>query len=710
MRLIPSHAPARIVPGALAFLSLASLATAQQTTEPTAPIASSVVATQAAPAGSGLLSQSAAAEPMVSQILMRDESLAQVLDLVERWTGRTILRPQSLPATTYTLTLPKQVTKGEALQAIETLLNMNGVALTPMGDRFIKATALNLVRSEAPELIEGSTLNLPPSGRIAAKLFQLDFLRATEFVPQASTLLNQALGAAPVVFEKANAVLITDSVANLQRIETLIQQLDRPILAGVAAKSYTLQFAKASDVVNKLRTLLSGPLAAQIGTTTTYQADDRTNKVILISDARQQEFFDNLVAQLDVSADPNTRTDVIKLNNAEATEVATLLSQLVTGQTAAARTAGQDPNTRLTNNRAAANAAPPAPGNAAATTLVQNAAAAETFSSLLTILADERSNAIVVSGTADDIRLLKELVTKIDVLLAQVRIEVVIAEVTLSNEATSGVDSLGLRVENNKLTGFLSSGPGAAIGGIGTDGPSGFASSTGYGQNLTAAIGLSTTPRKNNTTILSVPTIVTSHNKEAEIFVGETRPVISGTTSSPTGNNNGLSTSSTVTQQEIGIRLKVTPLIGPDGSVQLEVEQEVEDVLGTVIIDGNEQPRIGRRTTTSFVSAANGDIIVLGGLQRNSNSKTTSRLGPIPFIGDLFGRRSRSNTRTDLVFFLRPVVLTNNTKIDNAEVIQRLEKNPQGKAIKAVIDARPAAAPALPPSETEAAAEQPAQP
>src|SRR5690606_814580 len=184
----------------------------------------------------------------------------------------------------YTLNLPDKVTKGEALQAIETLLNMNGVALTPMGDRFIKASAINLVRGEAPELIEGSTLGLPPSGRIGAKLFQLEFLRVGEFVPQASTLLNQALmaGGGPVIFEKANAVLITDSISNLQRIETLLAQLDRPILAGVASKSYTLQFAKASDVVNKLRTLLGGNLQAQIGTTTTYQADDRTNKVILI--------------------------------------------------------------------------------------------------------------------------------------------------------------------------------------------------------------------------------------------------------------------------------------------------------------------------------------------------------------------------------------------------------------------------------------------
>src|SRR5690606_8718121 len=159
------------------------------------------------------------------------------------------------------------------------------------------------------------------------------------------------------------------------------------------------------------------------------------------------------------------------------------------------------------------------------------------------------------------------------------------------------------------------------------------------------------------------------------------------------GSTSGLTTSSTVTQQEIGIRLKVTPLIGPDGSVQLEVEQEVEDVLGTVIIDGNEQPRIGRRTTNSFVSANNGDIIVLGGLQRDRTSRTTSRLGPIPVIGDIFGRRSRSKTRTDLIFFLRPVVLTD-TALDNGEALERLENNPQGQAIRSAIAARPAAPPA----------------
>ncbi|HET7535486.1 MAG TPA: type II secretory pathway, component PulD, partial [Candidatus Didemnitutus sp.] len=115
-----------------------------------------------------------------------------------------------------------------------------------------------------------------------------------------------------------------------------------------------------------------------------------------------------------------------------------------------------------------------------------------------------------------------------------------------------------------------------------------------------------------------------------------------------------------------------------DGSVQLDIKQEVNDVLGEIIIDGNPQPRIGRRSTESFISVKSGEIIVLGGLQRTSHSRTTNRLGPIPIIGDLLGSRSRDDQRTDLVFFLRPYILTN-TAVDNARAIQQMQTLPEAE-------------------------------
>jgi general secretion pathway protein D len=153
---------------------------------------------------------------------------------------------------------------------------------------------------------------------------------------------------------------------------------------------------------------------------------------------------------------------------------------------------------------------------------------------------------------------------------------------------------------------------------------------------------------------------------------------------------------STVSAQDIGIDLSVKPLIGTDGSVQLEIKQAVNDVLGEVVIDGNPQPRIGKRTTESFVSVKSGEIIVLGGLQRTSKSRSTSRLGPIPIIGDLLGTRTREDTRTDLVFFLRPTVLTN-TPADNLAAMQQIEKFPEQQRNdlkQALKDAKDAGSPA----------------
>ncbi len=619
---------------------------------------------------------------MVGPIILRDESIDQVLTLLERWTGKTMLRPQTMPTAAITLSLREAVTKAEAIQAVETLLNLNGIAITPLGARFLKVTPLNLAKSEAPEFIEGSTLALTPSGRVASKLFQLTFLRINEFMPQMQGLLNPAAGSPPVVFEKTNAALITDSISNLQRVETLIAKLDQPLTTALQPKFYALHSgAKASEVVNKIRALFTGPLQNQIGSATTYNADDRTNQIILISDPRQHAFFDELIAKLDVKSDPNTRNEVIYLKHGTAKDVATILTQLISGQTNAVKSSGQDSarpivqaNNALPGVAPAPNA-PPAPAPIAATSTAAGLGLnleSNQFSSLLTIVPEERSNSIVVSGTMDDVRLINDLVAKLDVLLAQVRIEVVIAEVTLGDESTSGISALGLKIVEGKLVGFN----GTVAGGNSiTD-----ATLTADTHDLSATIALATTPRKSNAIILSQPTISTTHNKEGHIFVGESTPIVSNyLNNGAVGGTTATSGfSSNVTYKDIGIDLKVKPLIGTDGSVQLEITQEVSDILGNVNIGGNDQPTVGRRSTESFVSAKSGDIIVLGGMQRTSKSRSTSRLGPIPIIGDLFGTRSRKETRTDLIFFLRPIVLSN-TAEDNAAALKQVESFPKGQ-------------------------------
>ena len=630
----------------------------------------------------------------VGPMVLRDETIGQVLELLQRWTGKTVLRPQALPASLYTLSLPATATRNDALLAIETLLSLNGVAVIQQGDKFLKVVPNNVAKAESPTLLSESALSLPPSGRVASKIFLLKHANGQEVVVQIQGMLNSTLGTPSVFFSRNNAILVTDSIMNLQKIETLLAQLDRPQLDTIATKLYNLKHAMATDMVNKLTALLRTPAANgaapfRLSTGTSFTADERTNRIIVMGSADQHPFFDKLIESLDATSDPNTKTDVVFLRHANATETASLLTQLITGQTRAASTANGGRSTTGTNRVTTPTPAAPATGAAAAGSQ-QNGA--DEFSTMVTVIADVRSNSIVVSGTKDDLRLLHDLIDKVDVVLPQVRVEVVIAEVTLTSNDSSGITALGMTVTNGKLTGVN----GTLFGGAGgVTGIGGGAAALAPNGTLTGIVnlGTSSTPTKNDLNVLSVPAITTSHNKEATIFVGESRPVITGTQS--TGGTAGLVASSTVSQRDIGIQLKVLPLIGKDGSVQLQVTQQVEDVLGSVTIDGNDQPVIGRRSTDSFVSAMSGEIIVLGGLQRSNDTTTKNRLGPIPIIGDLLGGSSKTKTRTELLIFLRPYVL-NNSAVDNLNAISRIDATPIAEQVHKHIDKAPTPAPASP--------------
>ncbi|MSU49628.1 MAG: type II secretory pathway, component PulD [Opitutus sp.] len=657
-------------------------------------VASSVVTSgtfaQAQPQPPANAAPAAVPEEEMVQLKLPDADIDTVLSALEIYTGRIILRPQQLQTATYNLKINKPIPKSEAILAIETVLALNQIGIAPLGDRFLKVVNLNQVKQEAPEMITGSALDRPASGKVATKIFQLEFLRVGEFVPMVQAgILNPFYGG-PVQLQNANAALITDSVSNLQRVEVLLQQLDRPLNAGMKPKFYNVRNVKASDLVNKLRAILTGTLQNQLGSATSYSADDRTQQIIVVTDPRQLDFFSDLIEKLDQKSDPNTRNDVINLKHAKASDVVNVLSRILSGQTQAIQRQGAGsvrPGQGPTP--------PPVPGQPAVVSASASsnpnldsmlASGSNEFSAFMTVVNDDRSNSVVVFGTADDIRLINELVTKLDIVLAQVRIEVVIAEVTVGENDQSGISALGLKLDGDKLIGFSGTVPGAALAN-GTVTRRGGTAAVSGAWDLAAEISINTTPRKSNNTILSHPSIVTSHGKQAKIFNGETRPVVTGTVSAAGASTTGLSTSSQVTQQQIGTTLTITPFIGAaDGSVNLDIVQSVEDVIGNVQVDQNTQYIIGRRESTSNVSAKSGEILVFAGYQKQIDTKSTSRFGPIPILGDIFGSRKNEKSHQELIFFLRPTVLTNNPVIDNAETMKRVENLPTRDQIKQHID------------------------
>ena len=644
---------------------------------------------------------------VIQRMSLRDAPLDLVLGQLEAWTGRIVLRPQALPAAAITLNITHQVTKAEASAALESVLEMNGIGVVYMGEKFIKIVDLAATRPETPELLAGKAALLPASNKVMSKIFELTYLQAANIVPQLNTMLTPRLGGA-IFFNNSGSFLVTDTIANLQRVELLVDQLDHPALPHFAPHFFQLKFAKAADVATSIQAIVQGPLQNQIGAANiTLSADVRTNQLIVLGDERQLPLFKQLIDSLDIKADPVTVNKVIPIKHGDATKIDPMLRTMISGQTAsiaaASNTRGGATNGSLRTTMPSQAAPQPtaqpggqpgaapaaAPANINVTPGGGSSSTAD-FSPYLAFTNDPRSNSIVATGTPDDMRILEDLIKGIDVVLPEVRIEVVIADVNLTDDDTTGIQTLGLQVQNNKLIGFNSVLPGLAISGLTSNTTtSTFASITRHPLDLSGILNLSTTPLKNHATILSAPSIVTSHNTQGMIFVGEQRPVISGSVNS--GTTGG--TTTTITQLDIGIQLTVTPLIGTDGSVYLNIATQVNGHSGDITIDGNPQPIISRRQTQSYIGCMSGDILVLGGLQGKSENKTTSRLGPIPYIGDLLGGRTSEVTRSDLIFFIRPTVITGKES-DNEKIMQHVDGMIQGPEIKDMLGIPPPAAPA----------------
>jgi general secretion pathway protein D len=635
-------------------------------------------------------------EGTVDSFKISDVDIDAVLSALETYTGRVVVRPGQLPTATYSLKISRPIPKAELITALETLLELNGVSVTPMGARFLKVTALNQAKSEAPEMIPGTSLDLPPSGRIVTKLFELNFLRVSEFVPQIQPLMTPGVGGGIVSLEKANTIMLTDTLENVQRIERLLMEVDKPRENTLEPRVYALHNgAKASDLVTKIHAMLAGAAGNQLRATTSYTADDRTNQIVVIADPREYPLFDTIIRQLDIIADPNTRNEVILLKHADAKDVATLLSSLISGQNAATQKSNSQSVRPVTPGAAPiqpGQPAAPAPGAPSTAAGGEAGPASSQFSSFITIQPDERTNSVVVSGTVDDLRLIRSIIDKIDILLAQVRIEVVIAEVTFSDTSNSGINTsassgpslavgsggtiLGATgsVAGASLTSLASLATSSSAGGSALTAtqlsaltPSQIAAAAGFStfNPINAVATLSSLGAISKTKILQQSTIVTTHNKEAEITVTDQLPVITGTTATPlatatTAASSSFAQSSTVTYKDIGITLKVTPLIGDDGSVQLKVDQTVDDQGTPVIINGNSQPQINHREATSFVNVMNDELVVLGGFQSSSKSISRQRFGilyEIPVLSNLLGYRTNDTERTELLLFLRPHVI-----------------------------------------------------
>jgi type II secretion system protein D len=287
------------------------------------------------------------------------------------------------------------------------------------------------------------------------------------------------------------------------------------------------------------------------------------------------------------------------------------------------------------------------------------------------LISDPRMNSLLVTGPPESIERVGELIKEMDKRPLQVHINAVIAQITLSDDISTGMDLLR-RVEDVNIAGqnvsiaglYNSTGANRFLDPANLDTVSGF-TSAGAGLNLYATAGelfnayvnaLESTSRFK---VLSKPHVATANNEVANISVGSRVPIPANQqTSVVAGNTN--SVTSNVEYEDVELILEVRPLINSKNEITLEVSQQNDTVSGSTVINGNPIPNILTQRLNNKITVPNGAIFTIGGSITESKSESISGipfLSKIPVIKHLFGTTVHGTKRQELIIMIQPRII-----------------------------------------------------
>lgn len=604
---------------------------------------------------------------------------------------------------------------------------INIISVKPMSRALVYEVFLSALRLQGYAAIEGRGLvrilpeadaklhrsptfgpkdaSRPGGDQIQTRVFALTYESAAQVVPTLRPLIapNNAISA----IQNSNVLVITDYASNLQRIEKIIESIDRP--AGTAEPvMIPLHYASAFDVAQTVNRLFADTAPAQqgqLGTEPTQRiivvADARSNSLIArVGDPSRLAWIRQLAAKLDSPTSVAGNIHVVYLKNAEAVKLAEVLRAIYTGES-------------LPGNNQHGGAPPAAQAQAQPQTATQAGI----------IQADEATNSIIITAPDPIYNNLRAVVEKLDARRAQVYVEALIAEVTADKAAEFGVqwqDLSGLGKSDTQVFGGTNFGTaGQNIIGI-TQNPL----SAGQGLNIGVLRGTVTVggveilnlgllvralETDNNANILSTPTLLTLDNREAKIVIGQNVPFLTGQYAL-SGGATTPTPFQTIERKDVGLTLRIKPQISEGGTVRLDIFQEVSNVDKSSLTNTSGLTTNKRSVETS-VLVNDGQIIVIGGLIQDSVSDGASKIpffGDIPLIGGFFRYDNRSRTKTNLMVFLRPTVLRDAQRAD-ALTSNRYDYI-RGEQAEAVPGSRSSvlpnySSPSLPPLESAAPAE-----
>jgi general secretion pathway protein D len=566
---------------------------------------------------------------------------------------------------TMTLASTAPILPAQALRLFASQLRTQGFAL-------VESAGLYTVVPEAEAKLQSTAVSAGPvlasGGQIVTQIFRLNHENANNLVTVLRPLIspNNTINVNP----GTNALVITDYGENLQRLGRIIAALDIANATGVEV--IRLSHGVAGDLAPMLQRLIDSGAAAGIPGTqgqtdtsfrTTVLAETRTNSLIVrAANPARLALTRSLAEQLD---QPNAagagaasgNIHVVYLKNADATKLAVTLRAAMTVQG--------------TNSMAGSSSAP-AQGLTATSALTSSGLGSSSTqpSTGGQIQADPATNALIITAPEPQYRQLRSVIDMLDQRRAQVFVESLIAEVSADKAAEFGVQWLSGTGTNGSTVGIL--GTNFAVGGanlltLAAGAAAGnFAASTGLnvaiGQRRNGVLALGALARflqtSGDANVLSTPNLLTLDIEEAKIVIGQNVPFVTGQYTANNTNNGAVNPFQTIERKDVGLTLRVKPQISEGGTVKLQIFQEVSS------IDRTSSSTAGlitnKRSIESSVLVEDGSIVVLGGLLQDDTSNSQEKvpgLGDLPIFGNLFRSEVRSRKKTNLMVFLRPVVV-----------------------------------------------------
>ena len=580
----------------------------------------------------------AAAEEMIpaGTINFPAADLKEVLKIYSELVNRTILQPANLGSPQITLKTQTPLTKKEALSAFEAVFALNGISLVNIGDKFVKVVPAAQAHTEGAVNDTRPASELPDLGQYLTHVVQLKYTKPSEMVPalQPFAKLNSILP-----MDGSMILIIRDYTENVKRMLEMIDQIDVNVPSEFISEVIPIKYAKASEMADALNSLgaSGGGGGGSVGSRG--------------SSTR--------------GATRSSTTGALNRTGASG------------GFGGASPYGGQGGLGGQPGGIGGQPGGQPASFTDRLSKLISKASSSGDLQLFgqMKMIADERSNSLLIFATRPDMEMIKSVIAKLDVVLAQVLIETVILDVQIGHDWNYGI-SAGQNPRNftqgSNIVGTIGGTANSSGGSLDTlakffgntfvsNSSTAFPAAGGlnyfgrYTGNIDVAVQAAISSGRAN--VVQRPQILTTHATAGSIFIGSTIPYV---TSSYGGGAYGSGNS--YQQLQVGIGLNVTPYINQDGLVVMQIDEQINELSAksTTIAGVGDVPNTVNRTLSAEVAVRDGDTIILGGFIRNSDSKAESGvpiLKDIPLLGELFKSKSDTKERKELLVLMKPTVL-----------------------------------------------------